>query len=119
MALFSRHKDNRLDGSLEFGCDLCNSQVGSVEEAPTRHYSASVSFFDRTILFTQKKLTIMFTVLTRVPVENLMQLNDGDIRCVRLRGLTDVRGTRSIECACGCALNKCEVRQTPTILCIG
>ena len=106
MEPFSRHKDNRLDGALE---TCANSQVvkGFEVKAPTRHYSASVttcSFFKLQYRTShakkKKKKTYDFTILTRVPVENLMQFllrNDGDIRCVRLRGLTDVRGTHSNE----------------------
>ena len=94
---FQQHKDNGLDGCLEFGRDLQTHQ----SRQRVWGWSSDAALFGKrdlnflifrppsTLLFTQKKLTIMFTILTRVL--------DGDIRCVRLRGLTDVRGIHIIK----------------------
>ena len=66
MLPFTRHKDNELNGCLEFGCDQdttsANSQVASKglrlklqHSIPTQHYSASVTFFDLPVRYFSRK----------------------------------------------------------------
>ena len=57
MVPFIRHKDDGLDGCLEFGCDMCKFTRFEVEVL-TQHYSASVttcSFFELSVSYFSRK----------------------------------------------------------------